>query len=123
MILKLVISLLITELSSKPISNEEMLMQSNAVTPSVDPNAIKATTPELNLEWSRKPISNEEMLVQSTVVTPPVDANTTEETTPKSNRDWRDDPVAQRIKQVREFLIQVTTDYSAWTRKLAAINL
>lgn len=115
MILKLVIFLLITELLSKPISNEEKLIQSNAVTPSVDPNAVKATTPELNLQWSRKPISNEEMLVQGTVVTPPVDTNTTEETTPKSNLDWRDNPVVQKMKQLHEFLKQGRTNTPAWT--------
>lgn len=47
----LVVIILIAELSSKPILNEEMLIQSTAVTPSVDPNAADETAPELNLEW------------------------------------------------------------------------
>lgn len=115
MILKLVIFLLITELLSKPISNEEKLIQSNAVTPSVDPNAIKATTPELNLEWSRKPISNEEMLVQSTVVTPPVDTNTTEGTTPESTFNWPNDDMSQMLKQLYQLVKQGRTNTHTWT--------
>ena len=100
-----------------------MLIQSNAATPSVDPNAIKATTPELNLEWSRTPISNEEMLVQSTVVTPPVDTNTTEGTTPESNLRWRDNTKGQELKQLLKLLYQGRKNPPAWIRKLAAINI
>ena len=50
--LVLIVIILITELSSKPISNEEKPIQSTAVTPSVDPNETKETIPEVNLELS-----------------------------------------------------------------------
>lgn len=40
-----------TELLSKPISKEEILIQITTLTPSADPNAIEKTTPKLNLEW------------------------------------------------------------------------
>ena len=47
--LVLVVIILITELSSIPVSNKEILMEITAVTMSVDPNATEEYTPELNL--------------------------------------------------------------------------
>ena len=44
--LVLIVIILITELSSKPISNEEKLIQSTAVTPSLEPNTTEETSPE-----------------------------------------------------------------------------